>query len=75
MVGTAVVSMGYVNAAMMHFGNSVVVPTYYGMFTVGSVASVALVYREVYIHVYIHVYICICIYIYIYIYVYIYTYI
>jgi len=55
MVGTAIVSMGYVNAAMMHFGNSVVVPTYYAMFTVGSVASVALVYREVYVHVYIHI--------------------
>lgn len=46
MVGTAVLSMGYVNTAMMHFGNSVVVPTYYAMFTVASVASVALVYRE-----------------------------
>jgi len=46
MVGTAVVSMGFVNSAMMHFGNSVVVPTYYAMFTVASVASVAVVYRE-----------------------------
>jgi hypothetical protein len=31
---------------MMHFGNSVVVPTYYAMFTIASVAAVALVYRE-----------------------------
>ena len=46
MVGTAVVSMGYVNSAMMHFGNSIVVPTYYAMFTISSVAAVALVYRE-----------------------------
>jgi len=46
MVATAVVSMGYVNTAMMHFGNSVVVPTYYAMFTICSVAGVALVYRE-----------------------------
>jgi len=46
MVGTAMVSFGYVNSAMMHFGNSVVVPTYYAMFTICSVAAVALVYRE-----------------------------
>uniref|UniRef100_A0A7S4P4L0 DUF803-domain-containing protein n=1 Tax=Guillardia theta TaxID=55529 RepID=A0A7S4P4L0_GUITH len=46
MVVTAVTSMGYVNKAMMFFGNSIVVPTYYACFTVASVASVAFVYRE-----------------------------
>lgn len=46
MVITAVVSTGYVNKAMMTFGNAQVVPTYFALFTTCSVASVAWVYRE-----------------------------
>jgi drug/metabolite transporter (DMT)-like permease len=46
MIVTAVLSMNFVNKAMMKFGNSLVVPTYYAFFTTFSVGSVAWVYRE-----------------------------
>jgi len=46
LVVTAVSSMSYINKAMMIFGNSQVVPTYYSLFTTVSVASTAFVYRE-----------------------------
>lgn len=46
LVGTAVFSMAYINSAMIIFGNSQVVPTYYALFTTTSVASAAFVYKE-----------------------------
>ena len=46
MTVTCVVSMGYVNTAMMHFGNSQVVPVYFALFTTASVGAAAWVYYE-----------------------------
>ena len=46
MVVTCVVSMGYVNKAMMAFGNSQVVPIYFALFTTAGVGSAAWVYQE-----------------------------
>jgi len=46
MVITAVLSMGYVNKAMMIFDNSQVVPTYFSLFTTASVGAVGWVYHE-----------------------------
>jgi len=43
---TAVLSVKYLNAAMMLFGNSVVVPLYYCTFTLASVIGAAIVYDE-----------------------------
>ena len=40
------VATWYVNAAMMVFGNSKVVPTYFALFTTTSVTTVAFVYHE-----------------------------
>mmetsp|Transcript_17476 Transcript_17476/g.39575 ORF Transcript_17476/g.39575 Transcript_17476/m.39575 type:complete len:490 (-) Transcript_17476:242-1711(-) len=46
MVITAVLSMSYVNKAMMVFDNSQVVPTYFSLFTTASVGAVGWVYHE-----------------------------
>ena len=46
MVATCIISMGYVNTAMMNFGNSQVVPCYFALFTTGAVGAVAWVYYE-----------------------------
>jgi len=46
MVATCVSSMGYVNKAMMVFGNSQVVPVYFALFTTAGVGSAAWVYHE-----------------------------
>ena len=46
MVLTCVLSMGYVNKAMMAFGNSQVVPVYFALFTTAGVGSAAWVYQE-----------------------------
>jgi drug/metabolite transporter (DMT)-like permease len=46
MVGTCVVTMAFINTAMIKFGNCQVVPTYYALFTALSVSSVGLVFRE-----------------------------
>ena len=46
MVITCVLSMGYVNKAMMVFGNSQVVPVYFALFTTAGVGSAAWVYYE-----------------------------
>lgn len=46
MIISCVVSMGYVNKAMMVFGNSQVVPCYFALFTTAGVGSSAWVYRE-----------------------------
>ena len=46
MVLTCVLSMSYVNRAMMTFGNSQVVPVYFALFTTAGVGSAAWVYQE-----------------------------
>jgi drug/metabolite transporter (DMT)-like permease len=46
MVGTCIVTMAFINTAMIKFGNCQVVPTYYALFTALSVSSVGLVFRE-----------------------------
>lgn len=46
MVVTCVLSMSYVNRAMMTFGNSQVVPVYFALFTTAGVGSAAWVYQE-----------------------------
>eukprot|EP00292_Cryptomonas_paramecium_P033511 CAMPEP_0113709998 /NCGR_PEP_ID=MMETSP0038_2-20120614/29901_1 /TAXON_ID=2898 /ORGANISM="Cryptomonas paramecium" /LENGTH=344 /DNA_ID=CAMNT_0000635983 /DNA_START=281 /DNA_END=1312 /DNA_ORIENTATION=- /assembly_acc=CAM_ASM_000170 len=46
MLVSCVVAMAFINTAMIKFGNSKVVPTYYAFFTTLSVLSVGLVFRE-----------------------------
>ena len=46
MVLTCVLSMSYVNTAMMAFGNAQVVPVYFALFTTAGVGSAAWVYQE-----------------------------
>ena len=46
MLITCVVTMSFINTAMVRFGNCQVVPTYYALFTSMSVASVGWVFRE-----------------------------
>lgn len=44
--GCAVFSLVLQNRAMMHFGNSEVVPIYFCLFTIGGVMGAAMAYRE-----------------------------
>lgn len=46
MVASCVISMGYVNKAMMTFDNSQVVPCYFALFTTAAVGAAAWVYHE-----------------------------
>jgi drug/metabolite transporter (DMT)-like permease len=46
MIGTCIITMAFINTAMIKFGNCQVVPTYYALFTTLSVASVGWVFRE-----------------------------
>ena len=46
MIVSCVIAMGYVNKAMITFGNSQVVPVYFALFTVSGVGSAAWVFYE-----------------------------
>ena len=46
LVFCAVVSTKFLNDAMHHFDNSIVIPTYYCYFTISSIGGAAIMYRE-----------------------------